>query len=75
MEALLNIGDLHHGGSRCLVRVCGSGCEEDEDTWEPLTTLWEEQLRKIKLGPVYHRTHTEHAPARHPSHGTLGLRR
>eukprot|EP00752_Nemacystus_decipiens_P007839 g7004.t1 len=60
MEALLNIGQAHDG-SGYLVRVRWAGFEEDEDTWEPLTTLWEDapqfvkqQLRKMKLGSDVH---------------------
>eukprot|EP00903_Cladosiphon_okamuranus_P017345 g15980.t1 len=56
MEALINIGESHDG-SGYLVRVRWSGFEADEDTWEPLKTLWEDaptfvkqQLRKMKLG-------------------------
>ena len=41
MEALLNIGESHDG-SGYLVRVRWSEFEEDEDTWEPLKTLWED---------------------------------
>ena len=60
MEALLNIGESHDG-SGYLVRVSWSGFEEDEDTREPLKTLWEDapqfvkqQLKKIKLGRDVH---------------------
>eukprot|EP00903_Cladosiphon_okamuranus_P006086 g5996.t1 len=60
MEALLNIGESHDG-SYYLVRVRWSGFEEDEDTWEPLKTLWEDapqfvkqQLRKMKLSRDVH---------------------
>ena len=66
MEALLNIGESlrigeSHNGSGYLVRVSWSGFEEDEDTREPLKTLWEDapqfvkqQLKKIKLGGEVH---------------------
>ena len=60
MEALLNIGPAHDG-SGYLVRVRWFGFEEDEDTREPLKTLWEDapqfvkqQLCKMKLGPDVH---------------------
>lgn len=56
MEALINIGPTHDD-SGYVVRVRWAGFEEDEDTWEPLKTLWEDapqfvrqQLRKMKLG-------------------------
>ena len=55
MEALLNMGESHDG-SGYVVRVRWAGFEEEEDTWEPLKTLWEDapqfvkqQLRKMKL--------------------------
>ena len=56
MQALLNIGESHDGSGH-IVRVRWSGFDEEEDTWEPLKTLWEDtpqfvrqQLRKMKLG-------------------------
>ena len=59
MEALLNIGESHDGFGY-LVRVRWAGSEE-EDTWEPLKTLWEDapqfvkqQLRKMQLGSDVH---------------------
>eukprot|EP00752_Nemacystus_decipiens_P016680 g14920.t1 len=60
MEALLNIGESHDRSGH-VVRVRWAGFEEEEDTWEPLKTLWEDapqfvkqQLRKMKLGSDVH---------------------
>ena len=56
MQALLNIEESHDS-SGYIVRIHWSGFDEEEDTCEPVKTLWEDtpqfvlqQLRKIKLG-------------------------
>ncbi|CAB1109830.1 unnamed protein product [Ectocarpus sp. CCAP 1310/34] len=55
MESILNIGPAHDG-SGYLVRVRWAGFEEDEDTWQPLSDIYQDapqflkqELRKMKL--------------------------
>ena len=55
MEAVLNIGPAHDD-SGYLVRVRWAGFEEDEDTWQPLSEVYDDapqfvkqELRKMKL--------------------------
>ena len=55
MQALLNIEESHDS-SGYIVRIHWSGFDEEEGTWEPVKTLWEDtpqfvrqQLRKMKL--------------------------